>query len=421
MTEAKTVGWLEGLTDNVKGKRLELRGDSFLIGRGSTADIQLEDPQISREHARLSYADGKLTLEDLGSTQGTYVNADAIESTVLKQGDRLRFGGSLFHLHIAKAVLAEARSIQDEIATAMEPEDAIATQLASEDDLDTVLSSDSDIVRAKPGLTVRAEASAPIPAAVPPPVGTPVVSPPGSPKTESGTRRNGLPGWLMAVLAGTVTVAVLGLGLFLAINLLNDEPEPQLQTQLEETPDGVASQSQLSATPEQVQSEATATRQGGISGDIQTTVTAGPVVTEKVTQAPPSPEATEAPLASAALGRSAGIAYASDRTDFPQIYYLDLTSRIEVQLTDMTNGACQPTWSPDGTRLAFTSPCGSNRETYSGSAIFILQMNSEGNPGEVQPLMISLGGGDYDPDWSPDGGRLAFTSLRTGRPQVFTV
>lgn len=421
MTEPQLIGWLEGLTDNVKGKRLELRGDSFLIGRGSKADIQLEDPQTSREHARLTYADGKLTLEDLGSTQGTYVNGDAIKTTVLKQGDRLRFGGSLFHLHVAKGVLAEVGARQDEIATAMEPEDAVATQLASEDDLGTVLSSDRREVGERQDATVRAEPGIP-PAAVPPsPLKTPAVAPPGSPQSAAGTERNRLPRWLIAVLAATVTVVVLGAGLVLAINLLGGEGEAEIQPQVENTPLAAAVEDRASATMEQNQSEAAETTQAVPQGDAQVAVTAEAVATETATQPPPSPEATDSSSVSAALGASSGIAYASDRTGFPQIFYLDLASRVETQLTDIPNGACQPAWSPDGTRLAFTSPCGSNRETYSGSAIFIMPVDVDGHPGEAQPLMISLGGGDYDPDWSPDGSRIAFTSLRTGRPQVFTV
>ncbi len=422
MKDAKTIGWLEGLTDNVKGKRLELRGDSFLIGRGSNAEVQLDDPQVSREHARLSYAEGQLALEDLGSTHGTYVNGDPVKTTALKNGDRIRFGGSLFHLHVAQGVLAEAGTNPDDVATIMASEDEIATQLASEDEVATVLSTEADEVQDEPAATVRAEDKQSPPVSPPPPAGMPSVPPPGAPTAATDSKSEGLPGWLIAVLAGAAAVVVLGLGLLLAINLLGGEPETELPPLVEVTQDEFGYEVRPSATSQEMSRESTATAEVEETDEPEAAATSSePVVTEAATEAPPSPEATQAASSAAAIGGASGIAFASDRSGFPQIYYLDLTSREVIQLTDLPNGACQPAWSPDGARLAFTSPCGSNREAYTGSTIFIMDIDPGGNPGTAQPLMVSLGGGDYAPDWSPDGSKIAFTSQRTGRPQVFTV
>lgn len=426
MTEAKTIGWLEGLTDNVKGERLELKGESLLIGRGTTADIQLEDPQVSREHARFTYADRQLTLEDLGSTHGTYVNGDPIKTTALKSGDRIRFGGSLFHLHVAKGVLSETKPGQDDVATVMAPEDEIATQLATEDEVATVLRGDSVPVEEAPSATVRAETKEPSAVAPPAPVGTPAISPPPAPAVPAGSQRKGIPGWLIAALAGLAAVVALGIGLVFAINLLDRDAEPAAAVPLAPLPTedvlagAVGSMPTLTprvdlgdspadqAAPEQENAPAP-------------TPTAEQLSAPTPTEPPPSPAPTQAPVVSAGLGGASGIAFASDRTGFPQIYYLDLATRSLSQLTDLPNGACQPVWSPDGARLAYTSPCGSNRDAYTGSTIFIMDVDADANPGSAQPLMVSLGGGDYDPDWSPDGSQIAFTSQRTGRPQVFTV
>lgn len=430
MTDPKTIGWLEGLTDNVKGKRLELRGESFLIGRGSTAEVQLEDPQVSREHARLSYSEGQLTLEDLGSTHGTYVNGDPIKMTSLKNGDRIRFGGSLFHLHVAKGVLAEVRADQDDIATVMAPEDdiaaplvsedAIATQLTPEDEVATVLSTGQG-AEDRPAETVHAESKVPAAVTPPPPTGEPPVAPPPAPAASGTPGRRGIPGWLLAFLAAIVIVAVLGVGLLLVVNLLGGEPETELPLQAEVTQAELTFDVRPSATSGEIQPEPSATATLETAKEVEATATSDPLATEAAAEAPRSPEPTQAPPSSALLGGAAGIAFASDRSGLPQIYYLDLNSREVTQLTDLPNGACQPTWSPDGARLAYTSPCGSNREAYTGSTIFILEVDTQGNPGGAQPLMVSLGGGDYAPDWSPDGQRIAFTSQRTGRPQVFTV
>jgi Tol biopolymer transport system component len=87
-----------------------------------------------------------------------------------------------------------------------------------------------------------------------------------------------------------------------------------------------------------------------------------------------------------------------------------------VRLTSLADGACQPAWSPDGERLAFTSPCNSEKEVYSGAQIFI--MNADGS--NLEPLP-TVPGGDFDPAWSPDGRRLAFTSLRDRHTQIYVI
>jgi len=71
--------------------------------------------------------------------------------------------------------------------------------------------------------------------------------------------------------------------------------------------------------------------------------------------------------------------------------------------------------------LAYTSPCNANRDEYLGSSVFVMNVDAQDIPSEPSLLVATLGGGDYDPDWSYDGLRLAFTSWRTGRPQIFTI
>lgn len=422
MTEARTIGWLEGLTDNVKGQRLELQGDSVLIGRGTTADIQLEDPQVLREHARLTHTEGQLRLEDLGSAHGTYVNGDPIETTILKNGDRIRFGGSLFHLHAAQGALAEDESSQDDVATVMASEDEVATQITSEDDAATVLREDTDSAEAEPAPTVRAESLEPPAVAPPQPVGTPAVTPPAAPGAEAYSTK-GIPGWLLASLIAIGILILAGAGVLVAINLLGGEPEtaPSLLAEIPATEEPIALQAQPTYTPAQIKGEQSDSAAGEVSPEPSLTATIEPMPTETPTETQSPPTPTDEPPSAAVIGGASALAFASDRSGNPQIYYLDLTSRSVTQLTDLPNGACQPAWSPDGTQLAYISPCGSNREAYTGSTIFIMDVDPGSSPGDARPLMASLGGGDYDPDWSPDGSRIAFTSQRTGRPQIFTV
>jgi S1-C subfamily serine protease len=69
--------------------------DEFVIGRATTGDGKLgDDPELSRRHARLAYrAGGQLTIEDLGSTNGTFLNGRPVsEVQPLKPGDTIQVG-----------------------------------------------------------------------------------------------------------------------------------------------------------------------------------------------------------------------------------------------------------------------------------------------------------------------------------------
>jgi len=52
----------------------ELNKDIITLGRDITNDIVINDPEVSRHHCRLTRGGGGYTLEDLGSTNGTFVN-----------------------------------------------------------------------------------------------------------------------------------------------------------------------------------------------------------------------------------------------------------------------------------------------------------------------------------------------------------
>src|SRR3954449_8047391 len=69
-----------------------LNGDSIMVGRDRTCSVVLAHPAVSRRHARITMASGSLTLEDLKSAHGTYVNNTRIDKAVLKPGDVVRFG-----------------------------------------------------------------------------------------------------------------------------------------------------------------------------------------------------------------------------------------------------------------------------------------------------------------------------------------
>ncbi len=75
------------------GAAFTLEGDQITIGRDSTNEITINDAEISRRHARLTFQGGKYVLEDLGSTNGTFVNGQRLAGPrVLKAGEVVSFG-----------------------------------------------------------------------------------------------------------------------------------------------------------------------------------------------------------------------------------------------------------------------------------------------------------------------------------------
>jgi pSer/pThr/pTyr-binding forkhead associated (FHA) protein len=83
------------------GRRLALTDDDLLLGRGvSGAGLFGEDGQLSRRHARIARdAGGRLTIEDLGSANGTFLNGERVrEPRVLAIGDSIRIGTTTLQL-----------------------------------------------------------------------------------------------------------------------------------------------------------------------------------------------------------------------------------------------------------------------------------------------------------------------------------
>ncbi len=71
----------------------ELNKDIVTLGRDITNDIVINDPEVSRHHLRLTRGAGGFTLEDLGSTNGTFVNGQRLTGArPLRQGDMIGLG-----------------------------------------------------------------------------------------------------------------------------------------------------------------------------------------------------------------------------------------------------------------------------------------------------------------------------------------
>ncbi len=79
------------------GKEYELSETSILVGRSESCDIQITEGHPSREHARVAERDGAVLVQDLHSTNGTFVNNQKIAtSAVLSVGDVVKFGDESF-------------------------------------------------------------------------------------------------------------------------------------------------------------------------------------------------------------------------------------------------------------------------------------------------------------------------------------
>jgi pSer/pThr/pTyr-binding forkhead associated (FHA) protein len=70
----------------------------ILVGRSSDLDMVLVEDMVSRKHARIAMQQDQIWIEDLGSTNGTFVNGEKIKRARLKEGDRVLIGTSILKL-----------------------------------------------------------------------------------------------------------------------------------------------------------------------------------------------------------------------------------------------------------------------------------------------------------------------------------
>jgi hypothetical protein len=97
---AQSNGYAQLVVERAPGHQSGLAydiGEGAILGRGDNAEIRLEDPFASSRHARLVRQGSVVVLEDLGSTNGTYLNEELLQGPQpLHPGDRIRIGDSEF-------------------------------------------------------------------------------------------------------------------------------------------------------------------------------------------------------------------------------------------------------------------------------------------------------------------------------------
>jgi pSer/pThr/pTyr-binding forkhead associated (FHA) protein len=102
--EAENVEGLEGYALVVErgpstGVTYLLREGNTTAGRHPESDIFLNDVTVSRHHCRFVVTPDSITIEDSGSTNGTYVNDERVDAAILRAGDELLIGR--FHFVVA--------------------------------------------------------------------------------------------------------------------------------------------------------------------------------------------------------------------------------------------------------------------------------------------------------------------------------
>jgi len=78
------------------GKKFNLEGQTIILGRSAKSDIQIDQESVSRNHAKIMNTGQSIILRDLGSTNGTYVNDELIDEYVLRDGDFIKIGRTIF-------------------------------------------------------------------------------------------------------------------------------------------------------------------------------------------------------------------------------------------------------------------------------------------------------------------------------------
>src|ERR1700712_4075951 len=104
MTSGSDEGWFLEYEE----RRIDLREGEVPLGRSRGCGVVLRDPSVSRGHALLSVRQGRVTLQDLRSSNGTYVNGKRLDKeTVVEDGDRLVIGETELFLRRVRAGQAE--------------------------------------------------------------------------------------------------------------------------------------------------------------------------------------------------------------------------------------------------------------------------------------------------------------------------
>lgn len=99
-----------------KVSRHPITDKGLVIGRGRHADVILDDGQVSRRHCLIRLTEAGIVAEDLGSTNGTHVNGDAITQAVIDPSGRIKIGGFVLRVEYRARVEINAEQQLEQAA-----------------------------------------------------------------------------------------------------------------------------------------------------------------------------------------------------------------------------------------------------------------------------------------------------------------
>ena len=100
------------LQKNGSARQITITTTPFVIGRSDASDLVLDNQLVSRSHAVFETAGATMTIRDLHSHNGTYVNGERRESVVLNNGDEIRIGNYQIRFLGNSGPIGEAQALR---------------------------------------------------------------------------------------------------------------------------------------------------------------------------------------------------------------------------------------------------------------------------------------------------------------------
>jgi pSer/pThr/pTyr-binding forkhead associated (FHA) protein len=88
------------MRDGGQRRRFPLEHDVATVGRGEGCDLRIPLGDVSRKHCSLIKSDDGLVIQDIGSSNGTFVNGKRVQEASLRAGDQIRIGSLRFIVQI---------------------------------------------------------------------------------------------------------------------------------------------------------------------------------------------------------------------------------------------------------------------------------------------------------------------------------
>ncbi len=129
------------LKDDGARRDLPVKGDDVVLGRGEQADLRIPLPVVSRRHCRIRSEDDAILVEDLGSSNGTFINGEKLtQETPLTPGDRLTLGS----ITLTAVIDGEPKEIEPPIRQLEQSKESGAPDDTDPEDLRGADAGDSD-------------------------------------------------------------------------------------------------------------------------------------------------------------------------------------------------------------------------------------------------------------------------------------